>query len=203
MSKRTNGLKTSVAVLLLIGVYVGLPLLILADVIPFSMKFVVLALGAIGMYGATRLIGISNTDLGLTTKDTVKSLRDVTLITSILLVVGLAIWISGWHRIAQVETWQFYLFYVFISCPAQEFLYRGAATALLQRFWSNPWFVMIASSALFAFVHIIYRDLLTVALMFAIGLVWFVCYRRTKNLIGVILSHAVLGVVTIVSGFIN
>lgn len=190
-------------ILVVLGVYIGLPVLILLDIIPFSLKFAVLAIGALAVYAIARVSGASNAELGIKKDQSLKSLFDIAPLTLILLVAGIVVWIGGWGRIDQNEVWQFYVFYVFVSCPAQELLYRGALTVFLERISVNRWFVLIGSSALFAFVHVIYRDTLTVVLMFGIGLIWYLYYRRTRNLLGVIVSHATLGAVTIIAGVVN
>lgn len=62
---------------------------------------------------------------------------------------------------------------------------------------------MVATSILYSFVHIIYKDALTLLLTLVIGLVWYEYYHKDKTLVGVSISHAILGVVTIIAGVIN
>ena len=100
------------------------------------------------------------------------------------------------------ETLLFYIFYVFISCPAQEFLYRG----IFGYFDTNSkynYLWLVLSSLCYSFVHIIYRDILTCALTFIIGIIWYMLYKKDKNLCGVTLSHMILGVATIFLGISN
>lgn len=59
------------------------------------------------------------------------------------------------------------------------------------------------AAALFGYVHIIYGDVLTVVIMSIVGLVWYRAYQRSSNLIGVTISHVVLGVMTIALGIID
>ena len=87
--------------------------------------------------------------------------------------------------------------------PIQEFLYRGALTSIFRRMnlsGSRNW---IMSSLLYSFVHIIYRDFLTCLLTLTIGLIWYKKYEYNRSLIGVSLSHAVLGAITIFAGIID
>lgn len=65
------------------------------------------------------------------------------------------------------------------------------------------WLWLIASSICYAFVHIIYKDYLTCVITFIIGLIWYPIYRKDYNLFGVILSHIILGILTISLGIIN
>lgn len=62
---------------------------------------------------------------------------------------------------------------------------------------------LILSTTTYSFVHIIYHNPVTLFLTFVIGLVWYKCYSKTNNLIGVSMSHAVLGIVSIVTGVID
>ena len=67
--------------------------------------------------------------------------------------------------------------------------------------YNHLWIVL--SSLCYSFVHIIYKDVLTCVLTFIIGIIWYMFYKKDKNLCGVTLSHMVLGVATIVLGIIN
>ena len=124
-------------------------------------------------------------------------------ITLLLALLGLILWISDYSRIEVNESWFFFLFYILISSPVQEFLYRGALGAFIQKLTDNYIVRMLITSVLYSFVHIIYRDVLTILLTFVIGLIWFRIYDKTKNILGVSVSHAMLGVVTIIAGIIN
>lgn len=184
-------------------IYIGLPLFILFGLINFAYKFYALTIGAIVVYGVFRLFGFTNIELGITVQNTKKAIIHVLPLTIILAIIGIGIWISGYARITPNEQWSFFLFYVFISSPVQEFLYRGVLEAALDKYKLPYMARMIISTALYSFVHIIYRDWLTILLTFMIGLIWYFCYQKTKNLVGVSISHAVLGVVTIVAGIID
>lgn len=197
--------KTFKALLLcfIVVIYIGLPLLILFGVINFDYKFYALTIGGIIVYILFRYLGFSNWDLGITNCNIQNSIVCVLPITVLLAIIGCVLWIGGFSRITPNEHWTFFIFYIFISSPIQEFLYRGALEAALQKL-NYPFIIrMILTSTLYSFVHIIYRDCLTLLLTFLIGLIWYYCYYRFKNLIGVSISHAVLGVVTIVAGIIN
>lgn len=192
-----------VLLLFIFVVYIGLPLSILFGWIGFDYKFYALTIGGIIVYVVFRLFGFSNSDLGITCQKAKKSILYVLPITILLAIAGIALWVSGFSRITPNEKWTFFIFYIFISSPIQEFLYRGALESAFEKL-RIPYVVrMFSTSILYSFVHIIYRDWLTLVLTFIIGLVWYYCYQKPKNLIGVSISHAVLGVVTIVAGIIN
>ena len=101
-----------------------------------------------------------------------------------------------------METIYFYLFYIFVSCPLQEFLYRGVF-GYFDKVYNNKYLFLILSSFCYSFVHIIYKDILTCALTFLIGIVWYLLYRKDYNLVGVSISHIILGILTISLGIIN
>lgn len=184
-------------------IYVGLPILILVDVIPFDLKFVALTAGGLATYILFRLAGYSNTSLGLTAKGAGRSLLRVAPLTVLLLVAALVLYLVGYSRIDPTEDWLFFLFYIFISCPVQEFLYRGALTAFGDSIKLPTWGTLLLTSVLYSFVHVIYLDWLTVAATLLIGFYWFWAYNGARTLIGVSVSHAVLGVVTIAAGLID
>ena len=189
--------------LFLVLVYVGLPVFILIGFIPFDYKFYVLTVGAVIVYVVARTTGLSNEALGITTNNAKPSVMAVLPFTLILVIIGIVIWISGYSRMTPNETWPFFIFYIFVSSPVQEFLYRGALPAFLRKRHFNNSSVCFISTFLYSFVHIIYKDWLTLLFTFAIGLIWFFCYNKSKNLIGVSFSHAILGVITIIAGIID
>lgn len=184
-------------------IYVGLPVLILLGAIPFDLKFVALTVGGLTTYALFRLAGYSNSSLGLTAKRAGRSLVRVAPLTVLLLVAALVLYFVGYSRIDPNEDWLFFLFYIFISCPVQEFLYRGALTAFGDTLKLPTWGTLLLTSVLYSFVHVIYLDWLTVAATLLIGLYWFWAYNGARTLIGVSVSHAVLGVVTIAAGLID
>ncbi|HEM6153637.1 TPA: CPBP family intramembrane metalloprotease [Streptococcus suis] len=151
-----------------------------------------------------RVAGNQNSEMGLSFNSSAKSMKDVTVLTVILGILGVLLYLTGiGGRFSPNETVSFYLFYIFISSPAQEFLYRGALVRILTRLNVSERSKMIVSSALYSFVHIIYKDFWTLVLTFCIGIIWYRSYRKTNNLLGVCVSHAVLGIVTILAGVID
>ena len=96
----------------------------------------------------------------------------------------------------------FYVFFVFVLAPAQEFLYRSFLFAELRKIRIPPNAIVLASTVLFGFMHIIYKDLVTVLLTLAAGLIWSIVFNRTRKVYMVAASHAALGVAAILSGVI-
>jgi hypothetical protein len=114
--------------------YIGLPLLILSGIIDFAYKFYALVIGAVCMFAVMRFSGFSNKDMGLTTGDTKKSILHILPITVVLLAIGLFMYFGGYSRITPNENWYFFIFYIFVSSPVQEFLYRGALLAVFESY---------------------------------------------------------------------
>jgi membrane protease YdiL (CAAX protease family) len=189
--------------IVLAAIYVALPLLILLDVIDFAHKFYALTLGGIMVYVFCRAIGITNSELGITANNAWRSIRSVLPFTLVLFGAGIFLWVNGYSRITPNENWYFFIFYIFIASPIQEFLYRAVLDTVFEKFGFHYSVKMMASSLLYSFVHIIYRDALVLVLAFVAGLIWYACYQKTKNLTGVSLSHAILGAITIIAGIIN
>ena len=94
------------------------------------------------------------------------------------------------------------MFYIIISCPIQEFLYRGVF-GYFEKQYNNKYIWLILSSFCYAFMHVIYKDMLTCILTFIIGIIWYILYRKDYNLIGVSISHIIIGILTISLGIIN
>ncbi len=95
----------------------------------------------------------------------------------------------------------FPLFYIFLSCPSQEFLYRGLLFPLMERGGiRHAVLLVIVSAAAYSFLHILFLKPLIVPLTFAIGIAWGIIYWRVRNIWGLILSHAVLGLLSIMAG---
>lgn len=117
-------------------------------------------------------------------------------------VVGL-IAISGLtHRMPAPAHAAFYVFFALLSAPAQEFLYRGFLFAELATVQVSAATKVLLSSFLFGFMHIIYRDALTVILTLLAGLLWAALFQKTRRVTIVAASHAVLGVAAIFAGLI-
>jgi membrane protease YdiL (CAAX protease family) len=201
-TQSTRHLAVFYAVMLAV-IYLGVPLLIFFGLIPWDMKFVALTAGAIVVYFAMRISGSSNEDLGLTVKRTKQSIRYAIPVTVVLLALSLVFLLTQGARFAPTETLSFYVFYVLISCPAQELLFRGALSQMMKAYALPRFLELVAASLLFAYVHFIYRDPLTVAAMAVVGFFWYRAYQKSDNLLGVTLSHIILGVLTIALGIVD
>jgi uncharacterized protein len=112
------------------------------------------------------------------------------------------VYVGQWFRQAHlISTAPFFLFfYVLIASPAQEFVYRSLLFAeMKRRGLHHPWLQIIFSSFSFAFLHIFHYDYLTFCVTFIVGLAWSILYQKIPNLLGVTISHAVLGILAILT----
>jgi membrane protease YdiL (CAAX protease family) len=111
---------------------------------------------------------------------------------------------AGIIREPTIPGWKlFFVYYVFISGPSQEFLFRSNFFALMRREnIGGPVLQIIASAVTYSFLHIFYNDLITLLVTFAAGLVWGWIYHRYPNFWGVAFSHSVLGAASIMVGLI-
>lgn len=189
--------------LIILCIYIGLPTFILVGILPFDFKFYFLTISAVLTCAFARGLGTSNTEMGITKINCKKSIVTVLPITIIFALAGIVIWVLGYSRIVPNESMYFFVFYILMSSPVQEFLYRGVIPGMLNKMNYGYHVQLIVSSILYSFVHIIYKDWITLVLTLIIGIVWFISYKKSNNILGVSISHAVLGIVTILAGIID
>lgn len=181
-------------------IYILVPLLILFNDNLYDYKFYFLTIIGLLMLLFIKLLNIPLKEFGITKKNIKESIiRNIPLILLGIITI-IVLKVLGINRYNPTETIWFYLFYVFISCPIQEFLYRGIFGYFDK---DNKYIWIIISSFCYSFVHIIYKDPATCLITFLMGIMWYLLYREDKNLSGVCLSHIVLGVLTIFLGIIN
>ena len=167
------------------------------------MKFVVLVVGAVAMYIVMRILGNTHSDIGITRQRTIYSLKTILPITIALIIAAGLFLLLEKPRFSLTEGIGFYVFYILISCPAQELLFRAILSRMLQELRLHRLLELGVAAALFGYVHIIYGDMLTVVVMSIVGLFWYRAYQQSLNVIGVTISHVVLGVMTIALGIID
>ena len=195
----SNIMKNKKIFIIINTLYVIVPLLILIFPHLFKYKFYILVTFGILIYFWLRKNNISNEDLGITNRNITNSLISNLPIIIISISIITLMKFLNINKFVPSETIYFYLFYIFISCPIQEFLYRS----FYGYFDDGKYNIMLLSSSMYAFVHIIYKDILTVILTFIIGLIWYNLYRKDKNLLGVSISHCIIGTITILLGIID
>lgn len=192
--------KLLLAIILLI--YIIVPILILFNKYLYDIKFYLLTGIGIFIFLLIKLFKVKNNELGITKVNLFKSIKRNLILIAICIIIVLILKLLHLDKYNPNETLLFYIFYIFVSCPIQEFLYRGVFGYFdINSKYNYIW--IIISSLCYSFVHIIYKDILTCVLTFIVGIILYIFYKKDKNLCGVILTHMVLGIVTIVLGIIN
>lgn len=194
--------KEMVLLLIILFSYIVIPICILLFDCLFNIKFIILTIIGLLIFLLFKLLKIPNYYLGITKGNLDISIKRNILLIVILIIIILIAKLFSFDRYNPNESMMFYLFYIFISCPIQEFLYRGVF-GYFEKKINFRWLWAVVSSACFAFAHIIYKDYLTCIFTFILGIIWYQLYRKDYNLCGVVLSHIILGILTISLGIIN
>ncbi|NQU45828.1 MAG: CPBP family intramembrane metalloprotease [Chlorobium sp.] len=175
---------------------------ILTGMVPFSLRSLLLLLMFVFTAIYAIMQGHSAAELGLENFNLRTSLA-VNLPAGITAAgVVFLLPIAGVHdRLLPPPEATFIFFYVLISSPVQEFLFRSFLFSEMRRsnIHSPIWQVVISAMS-FAFLHAVYLDPLTGLLSFAAGIMWSIIYQRIPNLAEVSLSHAIIGIMAIMSG---
>ncbi len=194
-------MKNTMLFAIIMIIYILTPILIFFNNSFYNIKFYILTSLGIIIYFIFKLFKVNNEDLGINKNINISLKRNIPLIL-IFVVLILLFRILGINKYNPNETLLFYIFYIFISCPIQEFLYRGVF-GFFEKKNKHKYLWVVLSSLCYSFVHIIYKDVLTCILTFIIGVIWYLLYRKDYNLSGVCLSHIVLGILTISLGIVN
>ncbi|NEU77083.1 CPBP family intramembrane metalloprotease [Hassallia byssoidea VB512170] len=191
-------------VMLIVGVGYILPvLLIYLELVPFSWRFYVLILAAVAILAIARLYRFSALELGFTKQHLGSSLKAIALPTLASALLMFIYYIIQGSRIDNsAYKWTFYLFFVGVSSPVQEFLYRGFLFGIFSRAKLAIWVQILLSTLLYSFVHLIYRDVPTLLFTFIIGMFWGCHYAKYRNLHSIIISHSLLGAIAILVGLV-
>ena len=202
LNDRVGNMKNKILLLIIMIIYIFVPILIMFNNNLFNIKFYILTVLGILIFLLMKMFKISNSDLGITKNNLLECIKRNALLIAIFIIIIIILKIIGFDKITPNETIWFYIFYILVSCPIQEFLYRGIF-GYFEKNSKYKYLWVIVSSLLYSFVHIIYKDSLTCILTFIIGIIWFLLYRKDYNLTGVCLSHIILGILTISLGIIN
>jgi len=191
------------AIFLVITLYAPV-ILIWAGVIPFQYRFAVMfcILTVIVSYVWLRKFNWS--DLGFRRDTLKKSLIWNFATTLVFLSLIYFLYNAGLIGHETINFWPlFFVFYIIILTPAQEFFFRSLLFAEMKsRRFQRHWSVIILSSLSFCFLHIIYQHPMMMLVTFLMGLIWSIIYYKYPNFWGVTLSHAMLGTVAFSLGLI-
>jgi membrane protease YdiL (CAAX protease family) len=125
------------------------------------------------------------------------------VILTIFAVIALALWLGVRHFAPDLE-WSFVrqhpafwavvmVAYPVLSVYPQGVLYRAFFFERYATLFPGKWAMIVASAAAFAFLHIIFRNWLAVALTFGGGLLFAARYAETGSLATSSFEHALYG----------
>src|SRR5260370_10259040 len=171
----------------LIALYLAPIALILTGIIPHEYRFhALLGTTLRSLAGAAvipehrlRRLGVRTDNL----RDALKWNVAFTAVCCFALYLGLHFGLV--RRLPTTPHMGFFLFYVVVSCPAQEFLFRSFLWAELAAAQMTSQGLRLASMAgPFALAHVLDRDWITFATALFAGMVWSWIYSRHPNWIG-------------------
>lgn len=189
--------------LITISTYILLPIIIFFIPSLFEYKFYILTIVGILLFFLFKIHHVSSKDLGIKKENAKKSLKRNLPFILLSIIIIIILKMGNLNKYTPTENFSFYLFYIIISCPFQEFIYRGIFGYFEKNFIKNKLLILFLSSLCYSLVHIIYKDILTCLLTFILGIILYLLYRKDYNLLGVCLSHIILGILTIYLGIIN
>lgn len=192
------------ATALIIIFYVLPPSAIALNLIPFQYRFPLLIAVApiLMLIKPDRQTTVA--DLGIAKKGAIPSILSIIPTTLVLLLPLLAFALSSSSPRIDNSSLPvlFYVFYILVSCPLQEFAYRGYLFRLMTLLSFGKWARILFGAFLYSFVHIIYLDSFTLLSTLFTGVLWNIHYDKYRNLAGVTISHIILGAATIFLGLI-
>lgn len=142
-------------------------------------------------------------DFGLTLRGSVKAIKESLLVTLVIMVLMTLIrWWCGEHLEAfkgkpffDLSVFNVIFWAYFIVAPGQEFIARGTVQTILYRLLATKnarfWAIFLAS-LIFGATHTYYSFWLSIISAFA-GFIWGWLYMRHGTIVGVAISHAIIG----------
>ena len=195
-------LKYRTLLIIILTTYFSVPIIIMFNNYLYKNKFYILTIIGALIYLLMKLFKVSDKELGFSKKNMLISIKRNVPLILIMIIIIVVLKALHFDKYVPNESISFYIFYIFISCPIQEFLYRGVFGYFNNKS-KNDILWIILSSLCYSYIHIIYKDIVTCILTFIIGIVWYILYKKDYNLIGIISSHIVLGILTISLGIVN
>lgn len=174
-------------------------------IIPDGWRIVLLALGALFIYGIIRHENWTHEDMGLRDDNLLKALPYYLAFT--ILGAGILFFIAQQVGIYGLGTKDFLfktlLFFIPISF-FQEFAFRAFLIHRLQMVYKNTSSVVFMNAVLFAIIHIIYPSInIGLSISFIGGLFFAWLYIKYPNLLLISLAHSALNITAILLGFFN
>lgn len=194
--------KTSSLLLFFLPYFFAVSLLAL-NILPYSSRNIVLISLTICMIIYARLKQYSAKQLGFTFSN-FKSSMPIYFGYSLLIVLSMVLSykFNLIRKPIAPEYNLFFIYYVFISCPCQEFLYRSVVLAEFRKIDIPNYLFVLLSAINYSYLHIFYHDWITLVATFIMGIIWGLMYVRYPNFYLIAFSHAVVGVVSMLVGIL-
>ena len=118
-------MKNKLLLSIILIIYILVPIIILFSDYLYEIKFYLLTGIGLAIFILMKLFKVSNEELGITNKNIWKSIKRYLILIIISAMFILIFKLLHIDKYNPDETLLFYIFYIFVSCPIQEFLYRG------------------------------------------------------------------------------
>lgn len=105
---------------------------------------------------------------------------------------SLRVWLIGYDMLPLTLPMRITL-YVLCSVPIQEFIFRSYLTWRMERIGYSKEVNLTISAVLFILVHLPFRSTLLMAIVTVLGYVYSRHYINHRNILPILLSHAVVG----------
>lgn len=170
-----------------------------SEAVRYGMSRFVEITGLFVIYLIVRKSQMPLSAFGITLKDAGKTIRESLIFTAVLVVIitGFAYWLvyeeSGSLFHWDVLSWM-YVAYLFIV-PIQEFIMRGVVQNSVSRLLTGRYLGIMAvliTSLIFGALHLHASLNMGIAALIS-GILWGALYLRHKSLIGVCISHYIIG----------
>lgn len=181
-----------------------IPILLLAyGVIPKEASHAILILMTLIMVAYALTKPIPAREIGIRKDNLRQALVWQGLATIVLIITLVIVSKTGlMHPKYYEQSPLFYLFYIFLSAPLQEFVFRSLMFRELNIYLQKDWAKILVSAVIFSFAHYAYRDLSVLLITLVAGVVWGIIYLKKPNFWAVAASHALVGAVTVFLGFV-
>lgn len=144
--------------------------------------------------------------LGIRTDTLGESARHVLPGTLLICAAAVVAYLLGWGTgITPPHIWwntMFFVYYWLIAIISQQFAFVGYGVDRFRMLGVKPWLVSVIIGILFSFLHSHHLSPELWVGTFALGFFWSWQYQKTPNLYIIMLSHFLIGTLTIMLGFV-